>query len=173
MASLARGGRLNIFGFVLRLAARLPFLFIAGRIYGAAQLGRFAYAVLTVEFAAQLAALGLRRGLAQLLADAKKPQACIVADALLVAAIGSVIGMAILFAFPRAMYPTTQIHGLDRLLAITVLAISWTDIALAALAYQNDVASTVRARSVVEPWTISIVAFLWSYVSLDDGLIVS
>jgi O-antigen/teichoic acid export membrane protein len=173
MATLARGGRLNVFGFVLRLAARLPFLFIAGRIYGAAELGRFAYAVLTVEFAAQLAALGLRRGLAQLLANAKKPQACVVADALLVAAIGSAIGMAILILFPRAMYPTTTIHGLDRLLAITVLAISWTDIALAALAYQHDVASTVRARSVVEPWTISIVAFLWSYISLDDGLIVS
>jgi len=173
MATLARGGRLNVFGFVLRLAARLPFLFIAGRIYGAAQLGRFAYAVLTVEFAAQIAALGLRRGLAQLLANAKKPQAWIVADAMLVAAVGSFIGMAILFLFPRAMYPTTQIHGLDRLLAITVLAISWTDISLAALAYRDDVASTVRARSVIEPWTISIVAFVWSYISLEDGLIVS
>jgi O-antigen/teichoic acid export membrane protein len=173
MATLARGGRLNVFGFVLRLAARLPFLFIAGRVYGAAQLGRFAYAVLMVEFAAQIAALGLRRGLAQLLANGKKPQAWIVADAMLVAAVGSLIGMGILFIFPRAMYPTTQIHGLDRLLAITVLAISWTDIALAALAYHDDVASTVRARSVIEPWTISIVAFIWSYISLEDGLIVS
>jgi len=173
MATLARGGRLNVFGFVLRLAARLPFLFIAGRIYGADSLGRFAYAVLTVEFAAQLAALGLRRGLAQLLANAKKPEACIVADAMLVAAIGSAIGMAILFAFPKAMYPTTDIHGMDRWLAITVLAIAWTDIALAALAYHNDVGATVRARSIVEPWTISIVAFAWSYVSLDDGLIIS
>jgi O-antigen/teichoic acid export membrane protein len=97
MATLARGGRLNVFGFVLRLAARLPFLFIAGRIYGAASLGRFAYAVLVVEFAAQIAAL----------------------------------------------------------------------------AYHHDVGATVRARSIVEPWTISIVAFVWSYVSLDDGLIVS
>ena len=173
MATLARGGRLNVFGFVLRLAARLPFLFIAGRIYGAASLGRFAYAVLVVEFAAQIAALGLRRGLAQLLADAKKPQACVVADALLVAAIGSAISMAILFAFPRAMYPTTIIHGMDRMLAITVLAIAWTDIALAALAFQHDVGSTVRARSIVEPWVISIVAFVWSYISLADGLIVS
>jgi len=173
MATLARGGRLNIFGFVLRLAGMLPFLFIGGRIYGPAALGRFAYAVLTVEFAAQIAALGLRRGLAQLLADGKKPQACIVADALLVAAIGSAIGMAILFAFPRAMYPTTVIHGMDRMLAITVLAISWTDIALAALAYHHDVGATVRARSIVQPWTISIVAFAWSYVSLDDGLIVA
>jgi len=175
MATLARGGRLNAFGFVLRLAARLPFLLIAGRIYGAAELGRFAYAVLTVEFAAQLAALGLRRGLAQMLANAKKPESCIVADALLVAAIGSAICMAILFVFPVAMYPDVRVppHGMDRYLAVTVLAISWTDIALAALAYQHDVASTVRARSVIEPWTISIVALGWSYISLQDGLIVS
>src|SRR5205085_6574571 len=88
MATLARGGRLNIFGFGLRLVARIPFLFIAGRIYGASALGRFAYAVLIVEFGAQIAALGLRRGLAQLLTDAKKPQSCVVADALLIAAIG-------------------------------------------------------------------------------------
>ena len=173
MATLARGGRLNVFGFVLRLGGMAPFLFIGGRIYGPAALGRFAYAILTVEFAAQIGALGLRRGLAQLLANAKKPQAWIVADAMLVAAAGSLIGMALLFAFPRAMYPTTAIHGLDRMLAITVLAISWTDIALAALAYHDDVASTVRARSIVQPWTISIVAFAWSYISLDDGLIIS
>jgi O-antigen/teichoic acid export membrane protein len=173
MATLASGGRLNIFGFVLRLAGQIPFLFIGGRIYGAEALGRFAYAILTVEFAAQIGALGLRRGLAQLLAHAKKPQSCIVADALLVAAVGSLVGMAVLFAFPKAMYPTTPIHGLDRMLAITVLAISWTDISLAALAYHHDVGATVRARSIVEPWTISIVAFVWSYISLDDGLIIS
>src|SRR4029078_5379047 len=96
MATLARGGRLNVFGFVLRLAARLPFLFIAGRIYGAESLGLFAYAVLVVDVAAQIAALGLRGGLAHLLANARKPEACVVADALLVAAIGSAISMAIL-----------------------------------------------------------------------------
>ena len=150
MATLARGGRLNVFGFVLRLGGMVPFLLIGSRIYGAASLGRFAYAVLAVEFAAQIAALGLRRALPQLLANAQKPQSCVVADALLVAAIGSGIGMAILIVFPKAMYPTTPVGGMDRLLAITVLAISWTDIALAALAYHHDVASTVRAR--VESW---------------------
>ena len=177
MATLARGGRLNIFGFGLRLVARIPFLFIAGRIYGASALGRFAYAVLIVEFGAQIAALGLRRGLAQLLTDAKKPQSCVVADALLIAAIGSTVGMAILFAFPKAMYPTTPVGGLDRMLAITVLAVSWTDIALAALAYHHDVGATVRARSIVEPWTITIAAFALSYVpimvSRGDGLIIA
>ena len=177
MATLARGGRLNVFGFVLRLAGMVPFLFIGGRIYGPAALGRFAYAVLTVEFAAQIAALGLRRGLAQLLANAKKPQSCIVADSLLVAAIGSAIGMAILIVFPKAMYPTTPVGGLDRLLAITVLAISWTDIALAALAYHHDVGATVRSRSIVQPWVISIAALVLSFVPImvtrGDGLIIA
>ena len=177
MATLARGGRLNVFGFVLRLAGMVPFLFIGGRIYGPAALGRFAYSVLVVEFAAQVAALGLRRALAQQLTDAKKPQSCIVADALLVAALGSAIGMAILILFPKAMYPTTPVGGLDRLLAITVLAIAWTDIALAALAYHNDVGATVRARSIVQPWTITIAAFILSFVPImvrrGDGLIIA
>jgi O-antigen/teichoic acid export membrane protein len=177
MATLARGGRLNVFGFVLRLGGMVPFLFIGGRIYGPAALGRFAYAVLMVEFAAQIAALGLRRGLAQLLSDAKKPQACIVADAMLVAMIGSALGMAILILFPKAMYPTTSVGGLDRLLAITVIAISWTDIALAALAYHNDVGATVWARSIVQPWTICIAAFALSFVPVmvdrGDGLIIA
>ena len=174
MATLARGGRLNALGFILRLAARLPFLFIAGRVYGAEALGRFAYAVLTVEFAAQLSALGLRRGLAQLLANAEEDRhPCVVADALLIALLGSLLCMTILMLFPRAMFPNSQVHGLDWLLPITVLAISWTDIALAALAYRNDVGATVRARSLVEPWSISIAAFAWSYISLRDGLIIS
>ena len=121
MATLARGGRINFFGFVLRLVARLPFLFIAGRIYGAEALGRFAYAVLIVEFAAQLAAFGLRRGLAQQLANATKPHACVVADAMLVAAIGSAIGMTILGFFPQAMFPNSPVYGLDWLLPVTVI----------------------------------------------------
>ena len=94
LAALARGGRINFFGFILRLLARLPFLFIAGRIYGAEALGRFAYAVLIVEFAAQLATLGLKRGLAQQLAHTEEQRhACVVFDALIVAAVGSAAGM--------------------------------------------------------------------------------
>ena len=163
LATLARGGRLNFIGFVMRLIARLPFLFIAGQIYGASALGRFAYAVIIVELAAQLASLGLKRGLAQQLAADERPHANIVADAMLTALFGSVVGMVILGSFPQAMFPNSAIHGLEWLLPVTVLAIAWTDISLAALAYYNNVGATVRARSIVEPWTISIVAFAWSW----------
>ncbi len=107
LAALARGGRINFLGFLLRLAARLPFLFIAGRMYGAEALGRFAYAVLVVEFVAQLSTLGLKRGLAEQLSKTDKPHVCVTWDALLLAFMASVVGMALLFAFPQAMFPNS------------------------------------------------------------------
>ena len=177
LAALARGGRINFFGFCLRLAARLPFLLIAGRIYGASALGRFAYAVLIVEFAAQLATLGLKRGLAQQLAQSDKPHTCIAWDALIVAAAASAVAMAILMVFPQAMFPNSPVSGLDWLLPVTVIALAWSDIMLAALAYRHDIASTVRARAVVEPVTISIAAlglsFFPNLLARGDGLIIA
>ena len=171
--ALAKGGRTNVFGFVLRLAARLPFLFIAGRLYGPEALGRFAYAILIVEFAAQLATLGLRRGLAEALTKGDRPDAHVVADAMLVAMFASAIGAAILIAVPQVMFPNSAINGLDRFLPLTIFTIVGTEIALAALAYRFDVASTVRARAIVEPWTISIAAGALFFYSARDGLILS
>ncbi|MFX8086624.1 hypothetical protein ABTK81_19265, partial [Acinetobacter baumannii] len=73
--ALAKGGRTNVLGFVLRLGARVPFLFVAGRLYGAAAVGRFALAVVVVELAALAATLGMKRGLAQALARTDRPHA--------------------------------------------------------------------------------------------------
>ncbi|NNM78190.1 oligosaccharide flippase family protein [Sphingomonas sp. ID1715] len=174
IASLAKGGRTNFFGFLLRLLARLPFLFIAGRLYGPEALGRFAYAILIIEFAAQLATLGLKRGLAQQLASAeKRPHVCVVWDGLLVAGVASAIAAAFLIAVPQIMFPNSQLNGLDRLLPLTIFALAWSDVSLAALAYRRDVAATVRARAVVEPWTISIAAGLLYFYSARDGLILA
>lgn len=173
IAALAKGGRTNFFGFLLRLAARLPFLFIAGRIYGASTLGRFAYAVLVVEFAAQLATLGLKRGLAQQLSRAEEPHVNVVADALLAGMIAGIAVAAVLMVFPQAMFPNSEINGLELLLPLIIFAVAGSDIALAALAYRLDIGATVRARSIIEPWTISIAAFALSFYSLRDGLILS
>ena len=85
MTALAKGGRTNFFGFVLRLVARIPFLFIAGRVYGPDTVGRFALAVLVVELAALLATLGLKRGLAQALSSTDRPHVHVVWDAMVVA----------------------------------------------------------------------------------------
>lgn len=173
LKALAKGGRTNVFGFVLRLAARIPFLFIAGRLYGPEVLGRFAYAVLIVEFVAQLATLGLRRGLAEALSRQDRPDTHVVGDAMLVGTIASALGAVVLIVLPWLMFPNSELNGLDRFLPVTIFAIVWTDIALAALAYRFDVASTVRARAIVEPWTISIAAGLLVFYSTRDGLILA
>jgi O-antigen/teichoic acid export membrane protein len=109
LAALARGGRINFFGFCLRLAARLPFLFIAGRFYGPELLGRFAYAIIVIELAAQLATMGLKRGLAQQLARTDQPHVCVVFDGLLAAFIASAAASAALMVFPQAMFPAGDI----------------------------------------------------------------
>ncbi|WP_315762190.1 lipopolysaccharide biosynthesis protein [Sphingomonas sp. Y38-1Y] len=173
IAALAKGGRTNIIGFALRLAARLPFLFIAGRVYGPEIVGRFAIAVLVVELAALLATLGLKRGLAQALASTDRPHAHVVWDALAVALILSLIASAVLFVFPEIMYPNSAVIGLERLLPMVVFAVACSDISLAALAYRHNVKAAVTARAVIEPWTISIAAWLLSYVSSRDGLIIA
>ena len=173
IAALAKGGRTNFLGFLLRLAARLPFLFIAGRIYGAESLGRFAYAVLVVEFAAQIATLGLKRGLAQQLSSTDKPHVCVVWDGMLVAFIASTIATILLALFPQMMFPNSRVIGLEWLLPLVVFAVAGSDVALAALAYRHNVKATVTARAIVEPWTISIAAFLLSFLSSRDGLIIA
>lgn len=162
-----------MFGFILRLAARIPFLFIAGRWYGPEALGIFAYAVIVVEFAAQLSTLGLKRGLAEQLSKTERPHVDVIWDALLAGFIASAIAVALLVAFPQAMFPNSDIQGLERLLPLTIFALAASDIALAALAYRHDIGATVRARAIVEPWTISIAAFFLAFYSLRDGLILA
>lgn len=173
LAALAKGGRTNVLGFLLRLAARIPFLFVAGRIYGPEALGRMAYAVIVIEFAAQLATVGLKRGLALQLSQEDRDPSHIVWDGLLVVLAASAVFSALLLVFPQAMFPNSALSPFDRMMGLLVFFIAGADLMLAALAYKFDVAATVRARAVVEPWTISIAAFALSFWSLKDGLLVS
>jgi len=172
IAVLAKGGRTNFFGFFLRLAARIPFLFIAGRAgpYGAEALGRFASALVLVELAAMLCTLGEKRGLAQRLSESDEHPANIVADGMLVALIASSVIAIGFWLFPAPLFPGGQFTAIDRLLVLAIPPLALTEIWLAACAYRYNVAATVRARAVVEPWTISIMAGLMVFVAPDSGL---
>jgi O-antigen/teichoic acid export membrane protein len=171
--ALAKGGRTNVAGFALRLLARIPFLFIAGRLYGPALVGRFALAVVVVELAALLATLGLKRGLAQALSEGERPAAWIVWDALALAFLVSMVATGMLALFPQVMYANSHVSGLDRWLPAIIVASAWSDVSLAALAYRHDVQATVKARAIVEPWTISIAAWAFSFFTIKDGLVLS
>lgn len=171
--ALAKGGRTNVLGFVLRLGARVPFLFVAGRLYGAAAVGRFALAVVVVELAALAATLGMKRGLAQALARTDRPHAHVAWDALIVALIASLAASGVLFAFPEVMFPKGTPIGFEAWLPGIVFAIAWSDLSLAALAYRDNVRATVTARAIIEPWTISIAATLLWFVMPGDGLVIA
>jgi O-antigen/teichoic acid export membrane protein len=174
IATLAKGGRTNFIGFWLRLAARIPFLFIAGRVYGPDALGRMAYAILIVEFAAQIATMGLRRGLAMQLAKDDCSATNEVWDALLTVFVVALPATVLLMIFPQAMFPNSQVQGLEQLAPITIFLIAATDIMLAALAYRFDIASSVRARAIIEPWTISIAAGAFAFLAFkQDGLLMA
>jgi O-antigen/teichoic acid export membrane protein len=170
IAALAKGGRTNFFGFLLRLVARIPFLFIAGRLYGAEALGLFAYALVAIELASQLATLGQKRGLAQQLSRGEQPDSHIVADGMVLSLITGTGLMLLLMAFPILMFPKGGNSELDLLLPLAIIPFTLTDIALAALAYRYDIGSTVKARSVVEPWALSIASAAAFFVIPESGL---
>ena len=168
--ALAKGGRTNVLGFVIRLAATAPFLIIASRMYGAEALGRFASATVMIELAGQLCTLGQKRGLAQRLAADSDHPTHSVADAMTLAGGLALLAAAVLYAVPWLLYPNATYTELDRLLVLAILPATLTDIALAALAYRYDVATSVRARAVVEPWTLSIAAVTLFFLDRASGL---
>jgi O-antigen/teichoic acid export membrane protein len=163
---LASGGRQNVFGYVMRLIARVPFLVIGGRLYGAEDLGRFAYATMTVEFAAALALVGLKRGLALALARGDRPDQHVIADAtLLILIVGSLIG-GTLFLFPDLLFPSGLRFRAERFLALLVILIAVLDLILAAMAFAKRIDVQVTSRSLVEPWVLSIAAIAFYYTPL-------
>ena len=175
IAAIAKGGRTNVFGFFLRLAARIPFLLIAGRAaeYGPAALGRFASALVVIELTAMVCTLGEKRGLAQRLSESEANPANVVADSLLVAFLAS-SGMALLFwLFPAPLFPGGEYSEIDRLMVIAIPPLALTEIWLAGLAYRYNIKATVRARAIVEPWTLSIMAGVMIFVAPASGLSVA
>jgi O-antigen/teichoic acid export membrane protein len=175
IAAIARGGRTNLFGFFLRLAARIPFLFIAGRApgYGPAALGVFASALVLIELTAMICTLGEKRGLAQRLSESDAHPANVIADGALIALLASSVAALAFWLFPAPLFPGGQFTWIDRLMVLAIPPLALTEIWLAALAYRFDVGATVRARAIVEPWTISIVAGLMALFAPRSGLAVA
>ncbi len=173
IAALAKGGLTNVGGFVIRLLARIPFLIIASRLYGAEAMGRFASALVMVEFAALLCTMGQKRGLAKRLTESQQHPANAVADALLLNCLLAVAATVLIYQFPGSMYPNGNFGLAEHLLVLAILPLGLTDIALAALAYRFDVATSVRARAVAEPWVLSIAAGMLYFYHPEGGLVLA
>lgn len=174
-SALARGGKQNVLGYVLRLGARIPFLFIAGRLYGAEELGRFAYAIAIVEFAAALAMLGLKRGLAAALANNRhRRDTHIIMDGLLLVLLAGGAAAALLMAVPVLVFPTGPITPAMHLFPLVILFIVTSDLTLTALAFRHRIDAQVRARAIIEPWVLTIAATAIAFTAwASNGLMIA
>jgi len=176
MATLAKGGRTNTLGFVLRLIGGVPFLFVGYRLYGVEDMGRFASAFVIIEIFALFCALGEKRGLAQRLTEGAdedgQPGVNLVFDGMLAALFVSALVTIILLLFPSIMFPNGTNGSLDIWMVSAIPAFALTEILLAAQAYRYDIATTVQARALVEPWvkSIAVVAFFYLPGTRESGL---
>ncbi|WP_043604708.1 lipopolysaccharide biosynthesis protein [Novosphingobium sp. Rr 2-17] len=174
IAALAKGGRTNLFGFFLRLAARIPFLFIAGRasVYGPEALGRFASALVLIELTSMVCTMGEKRGLALRLSqtEGRVHPANVIADGTILAVIASFSAAVFFWFVPMLLFPGGHYTWIDRLIVLALPAMTLTEIWLAALAYRLKVSPTVWSRAIVEPWTISIVAAAMIWIAPQSGL---
>ncbi len=176
MNALVKGGRTNTLGFVLRLIGGIPFLFLGYRLYGTEEMGRFASAVVVVELFALICALGEKRGLAQRLTQGAEEdgqrRVNLVFDGILASLLISAIFVAMLVIWPDPIFPNGTSGQYDILIIAAIPAFALTEILLAAQAYKFDIATTVRARAIVEPWTrsIAVVAFFFIPPLRDGGV---
>ena len=174
--ALAKGGRTNTLGFVIRLIGGIPFLFIGYRLYGFEEMGRFASAFVVIELVALICALGEKRGLAQRLTEGAdedgQRRVNLVFDGMLASLGVSAIAMGILLAFPAIMFPNGVNGPLDMWMISAIPAFALTEILLAAQAYKYDIATTVRARALVEPWvkSIAVLVFFFIPATRESGL---
>src|SRR4029079_9129686 len=107
---------------------------------------------------------------AQRLSDHDGDPGTLVADGLSLAVLAGCLAAPVLWLLPGPMFPSGVYSDLDRLIVLAIPALALTEILLAAQAFRFDVGATVRARAIVEPWTISIMAGVLFFVVPESGL---
>jgi O-antigen/teichoic acid export membrane protein len=163
--TIIRGARTTFLGFVLRLGGRFPFLLIAGHFYGKEALGIFAYATAVVELVGLMATMGLKRNLLYHLAHAQNSHAA-AAQGLCLSMLAALGGAAALMLLPGLAFPDAALTPILRLFPLVMLAIVLSDICLAALTHHHLMYPQVIARSIVEPWVLTLVAGALAFTTM-------
>jgi len=174
---ILRGGRSAALGFLIRFGARLLFLFVAGRLFGAALFGAYAVAVAVVELAVTIGGAGLKRQIFKLLdeeQEGRAPPHILIDGALLVAAASLFCIVPVMLAM--AILPGTMVADNTEtallMLAPMILGQALLDLLLAATRWTHKMRHQVWARSIIEPYAGVAAAILaWSLGWRETGLI--
>ncbi len=166
---IARGTAANYGGFVFRLSVRIPFLFLAGMLYGETLFGGYTFATALVETVAVSALLGFKRSQFGFLEQARAAgdgnqtlaiirscwALCMLVAVSAAVLISSVAGLlADWMSSPDIAAPT-------RLMAWAIPLIVSTDLLLTATRYKRKVRYEVLARSVAEPTALTLLAIVF------------
>ncbi len=175
-----RGGWSAAAGFAVRLGARLLFLLVAGRLFGATLFGAFSLAVAVVELAVTIGAIGTKRTLFQFLDEhgprAEGPLAHVAIDAAVLVAVTStllaVAVMGVAAATPESVLPASTARALW-ILAPMIGGQALLDLFSAATRWRHVIRYEVVGRSIVEPY-VGIVATLAAVRlgATGDGLLI-
>src|SRR3954471_14622420 len=173
---IVRGAQATAAGFAGRLVARLLFLFVAGRLFGATAFGAYVLAVAAIELAVSVGSLGMKKVIFQLLerGGEDRPLPHILLDAALLVAIASFAVAALMTA--GAILLSSSITGCTAALialAPMVAGQSLLDLFLAATRWRHAIRFEVVARSLVEPYALLAgAAAAWALGLREGGLLV-
>jgi O-antigen/teichoic acid export membrane protein len=169
---LFRGSLLNIGGFLLRMASRVPFLFIAGQLYGTARYGEYVLATALIESAAVIGNFGFKLTLFRFLHEAEDHAAEDVVRHVLALTLGLAVILAT--AIWAGSAPLAHLFGMPgaapkiAFLAWVIPAIVITDLVLAATWNKRVVHFEVIARSIVEPATLTVSSFVLFHLGFPE-----
>jgi O-antigen/teichoic acid export membrane protein len=175
---ILKGGGSAALGFIIRLGARLLFVLMAGRLFGAALFGAFAIAVAVVELAVTIGGAGMKRQLFKLLDEERggRSPAHVVLDGIVLVTLASLFCIApIMLAV--ALLPPGQLAANTAaallLLAPMILGQALLDLLLAATRWTHKMRHQVWARSIIEPYAgVAASALAWALGFQATGLII-
>jgi O-antigen/teichoic acid export membrane protein len=153
---ILRGGASAGLGLVFRLGARLVFMFMAARLFGAAAFGAYSLAVATVELAVAIGGLGMKRYLFKLLEErGERAPGHVLLDAILLVALASILlsgAIALAAAIvPRSLLAEQTATGM-LWAAPMVAGQALIDLLGAATRWKHRMRYEVVSRSLVEPY---------------------
>jgi O-antigen/teichoic acid export membrane protein len=175
---ILRGGSWAAAGLVVRFGARILFVWVAARLFGAVLFGAYSLAVALVELGVAVGGLGLKRLLFKLLDEdhSGRPSAHVVLDAALAAGTASLALAAALIGL-LALPPVHDLAGETgaalALVAPMIAGQALLDLFLAATRWKHRMRYDVLARSLVEPWaSLAFTAAAWAAGFRETGLLV-
>jgi O-antigen/teichoic acid export membrane protein len=176
--TILRGSGSAIAGLLIRFGARLLFVFVAARLFGAALFGAYSLAVAAVELGVAIGVLGMKRILFKLLDEdfSGRPSGHVLLDsAIMVAAAGLLL--APLFMQVAALAPDLGVGGptASALLIVAPMIVGQAliDLFLAATRWKHRMRYEVMTRSVVEPYAaVAGLVIAWLAGFQETGLLI-